>query len=269
MNRNVLLIAKLELINRRKTILVWSLLLGIIMFVYMILFQSFKDALVAEMELMPPEILDMFGMSNEVDYTDYNNYYGMVSQMVLIVLCAFAVYIGSCTLGDEQSNKTIEYLNANSVKRSDIVIGKIFSVIIMLSIINVIQFALGVIPGFIVARDSINFWLLLKANLIGFVAVILFGVVGVTISTLLKNGKGGGIGLSVCFGTYIIGYFATLNIDWLKWCKWLSPMDYLSNALVISDNFGLGNIIALIITLLLIFAISLLSIFVFRKKDLL
>ena len=262
---NMWLVCKLEFRNRKKTIFVWSMLIAVIMFIYMALFKEFKGALVAEMEVMPPEVLELFNMSKEIDYTKFNNYFSMVSQIILIVMCAFSAYMGSLLLADEQSNKTIEYLNANPVNRKEIILGKALTHLIMIAIVQFIGFFSGIFAGIIRVASEIDFIELLVSSFVSFVAVIFYGVVGMLLSVLKKDGRSQGISLGICFGTYIVAYLSTLNISLLKWCKWLSPMNFLDQLTYVSNKFNVMSLIAvLFIAVLMIYLANI----IYKKKDL-
>ena len=135
----------------------------------------------------------------------------------------------------------------------------------MIAIVYFIGFFSGIFAGIIRVASEIDFIELLVSSFVSFVAVIFYGVVGMLLSVLKKDGRSQGISLGICFGTYIVAYLSTLNISLLKWCKWLSPMNFLDQLTYVSNKF---NVMSLIAVLFIVVLMIYLANIIYKKKDL-
>ncbi|MFA6866071.1 MAG: ABC transporter permease subunit [Clostridia bacterium] len=271
--KKVLTIYTTELKTKLRTILTWCGAITAIILLYMLLFPVVKDLAMDKMSAMPEGLLAMFGMEGMMDMTNYNLYFAMIYQLVVTVLCGYAIALGASTFHNEETSGTIEFLYANNISRLDIYIAKVAVVFTRLLAISLCALIASLISGAIVASDTINANAIFMGYLVSLVAILFFASAGFLIASLVKKNKNTtGIAVGGMLFTYIMGYLGELGGDKLQFIKWLSPIHSLSVNDVIMSTWGIGvgkyPIVAFIIFISLTIALSVGSWFIYNKKDL-
>lgn len=266
-------IFKVEIFMRWKMILIWSVVLIAIMLLYMLLFPSVKEMALEKMAAMPEELLAFFGMSGEDDFSNFNQYFASIFQIVLIVLSAYAASTGASILHDEESNGTIEFLNACNVSRGEIYLAKVITIFVNFVIILVCTTFAVLVSGFMVAADTIDPKAIVSTLWLSSLTIFSFATIGFLIATIIKkNIKAANIALAIMFGIYIIGYLSNIGPKFLAHLKWLSPFEFLSSGKIMTTTIGIGTnsleIMAIILPILLIFGLLITGYYLYQKKDL-
>lgn len=266
-------IFKVEIFMRWKMILIWSVVLIAIMLLYMLLFPSVKEMALEKMAAMPEELLAFFGMSGEDDFSNFNQYFASIFQIVLIVLSAYAASTGASILHDEESNGTIEFLNACNVSRGEIYFAKVITIFVNFVIILLCTTLAVLVSGFMVAADTIDPKAIVSTLWLSSLTIFSFAAIGFLIATIIKkNIKAANIALAIMFGIYIIGYLSNIGPDFLSHLKWLSPFEFLSSGKIMTTTIGIGTnsleIMAIILPIMLIFGLLITGYYLYQKKDL-
>lgn len=266
-------IFKMEMFMRQKMILIWSLALIAIMLLYMLLFPSVKEMALEKMAAMPEELLAFFGMSGEDDFSNFNQYFASIFQIVLIVLSAYAASTSASILHDEESNGTIEFLNACNVSRGEIYLAKVITIFVNFIIILICTTLAVLISGFSVALDTIDPQAIAATLWLSSLTIFSFVAIGFLVATLVKKSiKAANIALATMFGIYIIGYLSNIGPEFLSHLQWLSPFEFLSSGEIMTTTIGIGtnslDVMAIIFPILIIFGLLISGYYLYQKKDL-
>lgn len=264
-------VIKFELKKNIKSIMMWSLITGAVLVLFMSMFPTMEnsdmmDVVTSKMDALPPAMLEMFNISSMIDFSNLIDYFGYAFQFILMVVCIYGAILGTSALSNEENEGTIEFLYSKPITRNSIVLKKILVSVISLAIFMII---LGVISlGFIFAftNDKSNIMdtiFTMKEVFVGsFLVGLVFMSVGFLISVLLKDNKSPiQIGLGVFFATYMIGVISKLNDD-LEFLKILSPYDKFVPSEIIANGLDIPYVGISIV----IIALSIATTFVLYKK---
>ncbi len=260
---NIVILSKFQLNLKRRQILIWSLILSGLMFMYMILFPQLQDLAQVKMDALPKEMLQLMGSDSLSDLGVYNSYFKMVYAIILIAISIFISTFTSSLIVNEEKEHTIEFVYAQQVSKEEIFISKvivsILSLLILMSSISVVVISCG----YIVGGDTFDLKEIVKIiSLSLMIPLIYFSV------SILLSGVSSKIGLpsvSAMFVivTYMFGYLGTLLEDKGELLRNLSPFE------LYSYESGLSNInLKVMIGVSLIVVMTILGLRFYKKRDL-
>lgn len=264
---------KYEVKRLFKSALVWSIICGAILAMFMLFFPSMKnsgmqDIVFSKMDAMPEGFLEAFNISDAVNFTKLPDYTAYVIQYIAMATAVYGAILGVSALVKEESEGTIEFLYSKPITRSKIVTAKLFAsvlifymFIVILGIVNMgISFAVK--PEDVKVMDMIMDVKTLYAGM-AFIGYI-FMSIGFLISVFIKSSKQAvPIALGVFFTSYLLGIFGKLK-ESINFFLYFSPFDYAVPAKIIKDGFE----IKYIIIGLMIIIISIAGTYVvYNKKD--
>lgn len=228
-------IIKFEVKRHFKSSLVWSLVCGFIIILFMSFFPSMErsglqELISSKMGAFPEGMMEAFGLDSMVDFTDIMQYLAYTIQYISMAVAIYGLILGVNALLAEESDGTIEFLYAQPVSRSDILFTKIISNAYLLFqcifIVGFITMAMSVI----VKPEDIKIMALImdiKEVFLGitFVSYVYFGL-GLVLSTILRPSQNTvSVSIGLFFITYVLGVISRLK-DNLVGLKFLSPFDY-------------------------------------------
>ncbi|HKM29410.1 MAG TPA: ABC transporter permease subunit [Bacilli bacterium] len=232
---------KAEFKMRFKSTLIWLVLIVGLMTMYMLLYPIVNDLMGEKLSLMPEELLQVFGMSSHSIVDNYNSYFAMIYQIILIVLSCYGVSLGANALYEEEKTKSIEFLNSVQVSRLEIYIGKVFVVMVNLVILLIGALTTTVLCGVIAGGGTLDLMAIFSVYKISGITVFFFIALGFFLaSSLKKDTKPSMVGIGVLFATYIIGYLGELIADRIKFLKMLSPLHITSASTIMDSKLGNG-----------------------------
>lgn len=266
-------IFKFEFKRLLKSSIIWSLICGSLVVLFMALFPSMKDmgmqSIVNDkMDTLPKEILKAFNIDESMDFSNIYNYLGYCIQYIAMASAIYGAILGVNSLIREESQGTIEFLYSKPITRTKILTSKLWSSFLSfcLYITIVFLFTIGVCyavkPEDIEAMDMI---IKLKSLFVGISLLgFIFISIGMLISSIIKSDKGAiPISIGIFFVSYFIGLIGKLK-DSFKWVKYFSPFDYYAPNEVIKNGFEAK----FVIIGLAIIIISLVSTYIiYKKKD--
>ncbi len=227
-------IFKQEIRSQRLALTVWSLSIGLLIAMCMLLYPEMKSQMddVNEMFSSMGNFTSAFGM-DQLNFGTLIGYYAIEGGNILGIGGAFfAAITGISVLVKEEKDKTAEFLLTHPVKRIRVVIEKLLSVFAVVLILNVIIFILSVGSVFMIKEDF--GW---KEILIFHLAYLLmqFEIAGICfgISAFLrKSGLGIGIGIASVF--YFLNIVANITED-AKILKYITPFGYTEGSDLVND----------------------------------
>ena len=248
-----------------KTLLIWTLAVGGMCFVCILLFNSMKEEMegMAESFSQMGAFADAFGMSQLSIATLEGFYSTEVGTVHSLGAAMFAAIISMIMLSKEEDGHTSEFLFTLPVSRGKVITSKLIAVITNVIIFNVISVGAYTL-GIVILGEDIDFYrfflyhgmqLLMHLEIAG----ICFGL-----SAFMKKNKLGlGLGIVMIFYAYDL---MSRVIPDLSDYKILSPFSY-SNA---ADIFSTGQVeVPALVLGIVVMAVCVIAAYIrYGKKDL-
>lgn len=224
-----------EIKSQKLPILIWSLSIGLLIAVCVLMYPEMK----AEMEDVNEIFSSMgnfttaFGM-DQLNFGTLVGFYAVEGGNMLGIGGAFfAAIVGISALLKEEKDRTAEFLLTHPLTRTRVVLEKALSVYVIIILMNLIVLILSVASVLLIGEDmdwNVLLLLHLAYLLMQFeVAGICFGI-----SALLqKSGIGIGIGLASAF--YFLNIVANISKD-AKVLKYITPFGYTEGSVLINDK---------------------------------
>jgi ABC-2 type transport system permease protein len=216
--------------------------------------------------LVPKSALEFKGISNIADLTSILGFYAANNIIYMMVLGSiFSIVLSINILLKEEYNKTAEYLLTKPITRAGIFISKLLAVLLQVLLLNLITASIGIISMEILQKGDINLRAFFILSTYTLLLNLLFGALGLFISTLVKKPKSittVGIGLVLVF--YFLFTLSKITESASK-IGYASPFKYVRTD-ISSENYMLDfwrMIYFLGISIFLIF----LSYRNYRRKD--
>lgn len=129
---NIKLLSLFQLKIKRRQIMVWTIVLAAIMFMYMILFPSLQDLASVKLDSLPKELLQLMGVEGFSDLSKYNSYFVMVYSIIIIAYTIYIANFSASIFQSDESDKSVEFIASQSVSRVEIFISKLITSFIAL-----------------------------------------------------------------------------------------------------------------------------------------
>ncbi len=204
-------IYKHEFKMKIRSVIVWSLAIGLLIFIYLSIFSSIAvDAkLLSEMMAsFPEEFLIAFGMT-DIDMSTILGFFGLIFLFIQICLAIQAANYGFSLVSVEETDLTADFLLAKPVGRTKIMTSKLLAAITGLTITNLVVW----ISSFVFLRmysDGGQFETKPVLVLMLSIAVfqLFFLTVGMLISLLVKRVRSvTPYSMALVFGLYVLNAF--------------------------------------------------------------
>lgn len=266
MNKNLFI---RELKGNAFSLLVWTIVITILISVTMSVYGTFLEnnsKILAIMSILPEGTLQFKGISNIDDLFSVLGFYTANNVIYMLVLGSiYAIVLSSNILLKEEYHKTAEYLLTWPLTRNEVFFSKAAVVFLNVFALNMVTALAGFISMEIVQREpySVNAFLIL--SLYTLLLNLLFGAVGLFMSTLVKRSKPI---TTLSIGLVLILYFTyTLSkiTDSLSKLGYISPFKYV-NVDTLNPEYGLefwNMLYFTVLSLLLTF----LSYRLYKRKD--
>lgn len=241
---------------------------GYIMFLVMGLmigpiYNFIPEELFSLTEDFPETLLIAFGggsMSTPEDFYQIETF-GLMTPIALMVV---TIAVGTRALAGEEGRRTMSLLLANPIKRSKIVIEKMWAMVICAFTVGFATFA-GVWFGSLIGRLGMDIGNIAATCLLATLLGMFIGALALALSAATGRTKVavyGSIGAALLF--YIVSTFFPLNESLAGYAKWSPYYYYLSSdPLLTGMDWGHGAILAG-----LTLGLVLLSVFLFQHRDL-
>lgn len=253
-----------ELYKLKRSIIIWSVSLCSIISLYMTFFPSvgqkgLNKIFEAEIKAMPDFFVKALNLSI-VDFSIYSNYFAYVFQFILMAVAIYALIIGSSSLLKEESDKTIEFLYANPVSRTQIVTSKLCAGLSGLVILNLLTLIVTYVIGYILGERNFEMDILLIYGYSMITVFVYYGI-GLLFSSKLRSSGVVTTSLGIFFLTYIISILSDM-VDKLKFLRWAAPFNYIIPMDVLQKEVDMSKIFILIG----IFVVSIVLSYLFYNK---
>lgn len=224
-----------ELKQGRKSFIIWTASITLLIVVCVFLFPEMKGQMdaVSDMFASMGSFTAMFGM-DQLDFGQYVGYYSIECGNVLGLGGAFfAALLGISALAKEEKERTAEYLLTHPVSRFRIITKKLLSVMFQILVMNLIIW-LSVIASTAAIGETIPWkdlnlihlaFLLMQFELAG----ICFGI-----SAFLSRG-GLGLGLGIAILSYFVNLISNIT-ESAAALKYITPFSYTEGADIVTNG---------------------------------
>lgn len=268
--------AKIESRSLVKSLLIWSLFFGIIVFGFSSVYPqmhntAMKSLLDAKLGGLSPALLKTFnisvnGQSSFLVATGFFSYY---FQYMFLAASIYAMMLGSQSLIKEETDGTIEFLYAQPITRKGIVSGKLLANTAVLILFWFISFVFSISATLLFKQSSDKtndiITTMTKIFLQDGLILLFFLMLGFLLSTFLKSSKqSNSVSLAVVFSFYLLGIFSDLNQSF-EWAQNFSPIHMGIPANLIEKSLTIVEIGGLTLFILFFAAVTYT---IYQRKDL-
>ena len=255
-----------ELKAYRKSTIIWSCSLVLLIILFLSMFPSFsKDATDVKklIEGYPEAFRKAIGLSLDTLFTLLGFYSYL---FVYVGLCGSiqAMNLGTSIISKEVREKTADFLLTKPVTRKTIMTAKLLAILTSLVITNVVYLISAIIMANVVKTEAFSLKIFIMISITLFFVQLMFMALGVIISVVFPKIKSVlPISLGTVFGFFMLGMLSTTTSTDI-W-RFLIPFKYYDTAYIIKNSsyetsFIIVEIVFIIVT---IFA----SYLIYDKKD--
>jgi ABC-2 type transport system permease protein len=255
-----------ELKAYRKSTMIWSISLILVVVLFMSLFPAFTKDVTEFKKLLegyPEPVRKALGM-------DLNTLFSILGfycyALTFITLCAAiqAMNLGTSIVSKEVREKTADFLLTKPVTRSTIITAKLLAALVSLVITNVIYFAAASFMAFQVKTEDFSFQTFFLLSLTILFIQLMFLAMGIIISVSVPKIKSVlSVSLSTVFAFYFLGVIGSTTDDEAK--RYISPFKYFDTSYIMEKSSY--EVSFLIVGAFLIILAIAASYRVYSKKD--
>lgn len=256
-----------ELRANRKTLIIWSVCMFLLVVSGMGKYTVYSASGSGNevFNNLPQSVKALLGFGS-FDVSAMAGYFAMLFLYIELTVAIHAVLLGSGIIAKEERDKTTEFLIIKPVSRGIIITSKLFAALVNIFILNVVTFVSSIImvaaynKGDAISSEISMFMLSM------FIVQLIFLTLGATLAAFIKNSKASGsLSAGILLATFVISKVTDLNIN-LNFLNLLTPFKYFSYEKIVDGN-GL-NVGIIILSLLLVGALSFLTYYFYKKRDL-
>lgn len=241
-------IVKHELRQGKMAFFIWTASIGFLMAVCIFLFPEMKGEMdgISDMFASMGSFTAAFGM-DRLNFGTLIGFYAVECGNILGLGGAFyAAFCAVSILSKEEKDRTAEFLLTHPVSRKRIVTEKLLAVLIQITVMNLVIYALSVgsIAGI---GEEIPWKELNLLHLAYYLLQIELGGICFGISAFLRKGSVGA-GLGIATGMYFLNLIANIAevVDFLKY---ITPFGYAEGADIVTNGCLDGKMVAIGMTI--------------------
>lgn len=255
-----------ELKAYRKSTIIWSLSLVIMIILFLSLFPAFsKDAEDVKklLEGYPEGLRKAIGLSLDTFFS-LLGFYSYLFGYILLCGSIQAMNLGTAIISKEVREKTADFLLTKPVTRSSIMTAKLFAILTSIVITNIVYIVSAMFMANSVKTEVFSMKIFFMISITLFFVQLIFMSLGIIISVIFPKIKNVlPISLGTVFGFFMIGMLSTTTSS--DAARFLIPFKYYDATYIIKNSsyefsFIIIEIIFIIVT---IFA----SYLIYAKKD--
>ncbi len=227
-----------EFRTRMKSVIIWSLSVVAIVFLFSSLFPGFASQaalLTSLMAKMPPALLEAFGMQNQ-DLSSVLGFYSFIFVFVQLCLAIQAGNYGFGLVSIEETELTADFLLSKPVSRAQVLNSKLLAALSSLTITNLVVWVISLISlaMFNGGRPYIiGTLVLLLVSIIIF--QLFFLTVGLVISLLVKQVRSvTPYSMGLGFGMYILSAFSAILAE--AKLEYITPFKHFDPAYIVRNG---------------------------------
>jgi ABC-2 type transport system permease protein len=248
---------------RRNTfsLILWMMVITLLISLTMSVYRTFlenQSKVIGMMSVVPKAALQFKGISNFSDLFSVLGYYAANNVIYMMLLGSiFAIVLSSNILLKEEYDKTAEYLLTRPLTRSEIFFSKMAVLFLHVFLLNLAASLAGFVCMEVVRTGPFSIEAFLILSLYTLLLNILFGAIGLFLSTLVKRPKPI---TTFSIGLVLVFYFVyTLSkiTEGAEKIGYLSPFKYVRmDAINPAYKLDLGHLLYFVGISLLLVALS-------------
>ena len=259
-----MIVFKNELKQNYKTLLIWSVVVGGLILIFMMMYRSLQG----DIESMSETYANMGGFSaafgmDKISFTTAMGFYGVEAGAMLSICGAmFAGLAGISALSKEEHNHTAEFLLTHPIKRESVVGQKLLAAAVQVLVFNLICMG-AAFAAFAMLDEKVETKELLLFHLAQFVMHLQIACICFFLSSIFKRQTTGiGLGLAAVLYFLSVIYNVSENAGSLKY---VTPFVYADAGSILSEKaidmglMGLGIAVSA--------ACAGFALFWYRRKD--
>ena len=237
-------LVKHELKQGKASFLIWTISIGFLLAVCVFLFPEMKGQMdgISETFASMGSFTAAFGM-DRLNFGTLIGFYAIECGNVLGLGGAFyAALCAASILSKEEKDKTAEYLLAHPVSRTRIITEKLIAVLIQITALNLIIYAVSVCSMHIIGEEIPG----KEVNLLHFAYYLLqieFAGICFGLSSFLRKGSAG-VGLGIASMMYFLNLIANIA-EVADFLKYITPFGYCDGADIVSNGSLNSTMIAI------------------------
>lgn len=255
-----------ELKSFRKSTVLWTTSLAIVIIVYFSLFPSLSRDIDQMRNLLQgfPEAIRI-GMGITLDsFANVLGYYSFPFSFIVLIGAIQAMNLGTSIISKEIRSKTADFLLTKPIKRTKVLTSKILAVITSLVITNAIYIVVASITASAVKNDDYSYKIFFMISITLLFIQLIFMALGVIISVILPRIKSVlPISLATVFTFYFMSFLSSGDTDDV--IRYITPFKFFDPDYII-QNSGYETPFV-IITFVFIAASITASYIIYSKKD--
>lgn len=227
-----------------KSLLIWSLSVGLMSFAFILMFPGLKDTMneMTEAYANLGGFSEAFGL-DKLNIGEIMGFYGTEIAMIFALGGAlFAAIIGGSILSKEEGGHTAEFLYTMPWSRGKLLFQKIVAMVLIILLFNMICLGLS-IGGFLIIGETIEYKELLLFHLAQIIMHIEIAGIAFGISAF-QNKNNMGLGIGVSLSLYFLDMIARIIPDAEK-LKYITPFYYSNGADIISGSTIDGTLLGI------------------------
>lgn len=257
-------IVKHELKQGRMAFLIWTLAIGFLLGVCVLLFPEMKGQMndVSDMFASMGSFTEAFGM-DQLNFGTLIGFYGIECGNVLGLGGAF--YAALCAVGilsKEEKDKTAEFLLTHPISRKKIITEKLMAVGIQITALNLIVYVISV-GAIIVIGEELPWKELSLLHLAYYLLQIELAGICFGISAFMRKGSAG-VGLGIATLMYFLNLIANIA-PVAEFLKYITPFGYCEAADIVNKATLDGTMVMIGMLLGVMGIVT--AYFVYSKKD--
>lgn len=249
-----MMILRHELKQNYKSLLIWSVVLGVLTVIFMGMYESLQGDIesMADMYSSMGSFSQAFGM-DKISFVTAMGFYGIeAGAMVSICGAMFGALTGIGILSKEEQHHTAEFLFTHPISRKRVMLEKLIFLVVQILVFNIIYFGFAVL-SFSVIGESIEWKPFILFHVAQMLMHLQIGVLCFGISTYMRRqNTGAGLGLATLM--YFLGLLYNVS-DKAEMLKYITPFVYADAGTIMSEEtidfmlVGIGWAIVLVILL--------------------
>lgn len=237
-------LVKHELRQGKTSFLIWTASIGFLLAVCIFLFPEMKGQIDSVNDVFSSmgSFTEAFGM-DRLNFGTLIGFYAVECGNVLGLGGAF--YAALCAVGmlsKEEKEKTAEFLLTHPVSRKRIITEKMIAVMLQITAMNIIIYAVSV-GSIAVVGETIPWKELCLLHLAYYLLQIELGGICFGISAFLRKSSAG-VGLGIAAMMYFLNLIANIA-DVAEFLKYITPFGYCEGADIVSDGRLDGVMVAI------------------------
>lgn len=230
-------ILKWEIKAQFKTLLIWSVVFIVLIFMMTSEFSAYYDnpEMSDVLDAMPEGMLKAFSMEN-ANLTTTTGYISLVALYFYIMVGVYAVLLGNGIIAKEERDKTAEYLLTLPVSRRKLLFIKWLAALINTVFLSLVIFAATTAAMQPYDLDQAFFKFLTQITVSCFIIMLIFLSIGYLMASVLKRYKSSGkLSAVLVFILYLVNVIMALS-DKLDFMKYLTPFKYFEAQKILKEG---------------------------------